>query len=151
MGHVDHAADVIPSLDLDLRPRLAWLTHYYLSMSQAVHETINMGDSPWAAVGTCTCVNSLDPLVLTTSPLTTSSSCPGGYPPRPDQAQTSQKVPESDLHDSSVPLFSMYLELAEEEDIKIAERWRADARSILVFVSPHSFLCYLIVCIDRRS
>jgi hypothetical protein len=35
----------------------------------------------------------------------------------------------------------MYLELAEEEDIKIAERWRADARSILVFVSPHDHFC----------
>ena len=35
----------------------------------------------------------------------------------------------------------MYLELAEEEDIKIAERWRADARSILVFVSALVRFC----------
>ena len=37
----------------------------------------------------------------------------------------------------------MYLKLAEEEDIKIVERWRTDARGILVFVSPHmNILCY---------
>lgn len=30
----------------------------------------------------------------------------------------------------------MYLELAEEEDKKIAESWKADADGILVFVSP---------------
>jgi hypothetical protein len=32
----------------------------------------------------------------------------------------------------------MYLEKAEEEDKKMAERWKADADSILVFVS-----CYI--------
>jgi len=70
-------------------------------------------------------------------------SCPGGCPPRPDQDQASQAVPELDFRDSSGPLFSMYLKLAEEEDIKIVERWRTDARGILVFVSPHmSILCY---------
>jgi Family of unknown function (DUF6535) len=31
----------------------------------------------------------------------------------------------------------MYLKLAEEEDYKVAEHWRADAGGILVFVSPH--------------
>lgn len=84
----------------------------------------------------------------------TSPSCPGAYPPRPEQAQTSQKASEFEPHDSSGPLFSMYLELAEEEDLTIAERWRADARSILVFVSPHIQSCttrlYALTGVHRR-
>jgi hypothetical protein len=36
----------------------------------------------------------------------------------------------------------MYLELAEEEDKKMAESWKADADGILVFVSPISCLPY---------
>jgi hypothetical protein len=36
--------------------------------------------------------------------------------------------------DSSGPIFSMYLEMAEEEDKKMAESWKADADGILVFV-----------------
>jgi len=38
--------------------------------------------------------------------------------------------------DSSTPLFSMYSKIAEEEDNKMAERWRRDADVILIFVSP---------------
>lgn len=37
--------------------------------------------------------------------------------------------------DASDPLFAMYLEIAEEEDIKMAESWQADADRILLFVS----------------
>ena len=37
--------------------------------------------------------------------------------------------------DASDPLFAMYLEMAEEEDKKMAESWQADADRILVFVS----------------
>lgn len=37
--------------------------------------------------------------------------------------------------DASGPLFTMYLEMAEEEDKKMAESWKADADRILVFVS----------------
>jgi hypothetical protein len=41
---------------------------------------------------------------------------------------------EYDFVDSSRPIFSMYLEMAEEEDKKLAESWKADAEGILVFV-----------------
>ena len=40
----------------------------------------------------------------------------------------------SDFVDSSGPIFSMYMEMAEEEDKKLAESWKADAEGILVFV-----------------
>jgi hypothetical protein len=41
---------------------------------------------------------------------------------------------ESSYTDGSGALFSMYLDRAEEEDIKAAERWKGDADGILVFV-----------------
>ena len=37
--------------------------------------------------------------------------------------------------DGSGPLFTMYLEMAGEEDKKVADSWKADADGILVFVS----------------
>lgn len=40
------------------------------------------------------------------------------------------------IWDSSVPLFSMYSKMAEEEDNEMAECWRKDADVILIFVSP---------------
>ena len=36
--------------------------------------------------------------------------------------------------DGSGPIFSMYLERADEEDRKMAENWKADAEGILIFV-----------------
>ena len=44
---------------------------------------------------------------------------------------------ESHFYDSSEPLFSMYLEKAEQEDQKMAESWKGDADEMLVFVSAH--------------
>jgi hypothetical protein len=41
---------------------------------------------------------------------------------------------ESSYTDGSGALFSMYLDRAEEEDQKAAERWKGDADGILVFV-----------------
>ena len=40
--------------------------------------------------------------------------------------------------DGSGPIFSMYLERAEEEDKKMAESWKADADGILFFVRLRS-------------
>jgi hypothetical protein len=37
--------------------------------------------------------------------------------------------------DGSEGLFSIYLDRTEDEDEKMAERWKADADGILVFVS----------------
>jgi hypothetical protein len=50
------------------------------------------------------------------------------------QNQASQPEGQSDFVDGSGPIFSMYMEMAEEEDKKLAESWKADADSILVFV-----------------
>jgi hypothetical protein len=41
---------------------------------------------------------------------------------------------ESDFVDISGPIFSMYMEMAEEEDKKMAKSWKADVEGILVFV-----------------
>ena len=50
----------------------------------------------------------------------------------------SENLPQEgfDIVDGSGPLFSLYLGMAEEEDRKMAESWKADADGILVFVSP---------------
>jgi len=45
---------------------------------------------------------------------------------------------ESGFVDGSGPLFSMYLQLAGEEDKKMTENWKGDADGILIFVSRHS-------------
>jgi len=45
---------------------------------------------------------------------------------------------ESGFVDGSGPLFSMYLQLAGEEDKKMTENWKGDADGILIFVSHHS-------------
>ena len=58
----------------------------------------------------------------------------------PWSAQNRAWQGESNFVDSSGPIFSMYLEMAEEEDKKMAESWKADAEGILVFVR-HYFLC----------
>ncbi|KAI0249972.1 hypothetical protein BJV78DRAFT_1394243, partial [Lactifluus subvellereus] len=40
--------------------------------------------------------------------------------------------------DGSGPLFSMYLEMAEKKDKEIAERWKADAKGIILFTGLFS-------------
>ena len=50
------------------------------------------------------------------------------------QDQAPQPEGRSDFIDSSGPIFSMYMEMAEEEDKKMTESWKADAEGILVFV-----------------
>jgi hypothetical protein len=65
----------------------------------------------------------------------------GQYPPQPAQNQA-PKI-ESGFIDSSGHIFSMYLGMAEEEDEKMAESWKADAEGILVFVRLYvPFLCF---------
>ena len=53
---------------------------------------------------------------------------------------------EYDFVDSFSPIFSMYLEMAEEEDKKLAESWKADAEGILVFVRLYRLL---ILCFTK--
>jgi hypothetical protein len=64
-------------------------------------------------------------------------------PPPPWSAQAQAWRGESNFVDSSGPIFSMYLEMAEEEDKKMAESWKADAEGILVFVRHNPrFPCF---------
>ena len=53
-------------------------------------------------------------------------------PPQSGQNQALRSV--SDFVDGSGPIFSMYLEMATEEDNKMVEDWKADADGILIFV-----------------
>ncbi|KAH9031450.1 hypothetical protein EDB83DRAFT_2229569, partial [Lactarius deliciosus] len=57
------------------------------------------------------------------------------YPPN---ASTQNQDGETNFSDGSEPLFSMYLERAEEEDKKKAESWQGDAEGILVFTGLFS-------------
>ncbi|KAH9011969.1 hypothetical protein EDB83DRAFT_348387 [Lactarius deliciosus] len=56
------------------------------------------------------------------------------YPPQPTQEPRGM----SNFVDGSGPIFSMYLEMATEEDKKMAEGWKADADGILIFTGLFS-------------
>ena len=46
----------------------------------------------------------------------------------------------SDFVDGSGPIFSMYLDMATEEDKKMVESWKADADGTIIFVCLYSLL-----------
>lgn len=56
-------------------------------------------------------------------------------PSNRDPPQHQMLQGESNFSDGSGHLFTMYNEMAGEEDKKMAESWKADADGILVFVS----------------
>ncbi|KAH9060700.1 hypothetical protein EDB87DRAFT_1683453 [Lactarius vividus] len=58
------------------------------------------------------------------------------YPPRSAQNQELRGV--SNFVDGSGPIFSMYSEMAAEEDKKMAEGWKVDADGILIFTGLFS-------------
>lgn len=58
-----------------------------------------------------------------------------GHRGQPQSLPTQPSQGESNFGDSSVPLFSLYSKIAEEEDNKLADRWQKDADGILIFVS----------------
>ncbi|KAH9009470.1 hypothetical protein EDB85DRAFT_1422889 [Lactarius pseudohatsudake] len=58
------------------------------------------------------------------------------YPPQ--SAPTQEPRGMSSFVDGSGPIFSMYLEMATEEDKKMAESWKADADGILIFTGLFS-------------
>ena len=62
------------------------------------------------------------------------------YPPGPQLPQNQPLSPVSDFVDGSGPIFSMYLEMATEDDKKMVEDWKADADGILIFVCLSSNL-----------
>jgi hypothetical protein len=68
----------------------------------------------------------------------------------PDQ-QSQLSHGESNLGDSSGPLFSMYSKAAEDEDNKMADRWQKDAEGILIFVSLRRVCIDLSLCITARK
>jgi hypothetical protein len=59
------------------------------------------------------------------------------YPPQSAPNQPPQGF--SNFVDGSGHIFSMYLEMAAEEDKKMAENWKADADGILIFVRATLF------------
>ncbi|KAF8257263.1 hypothetical protein EI94DRAFT_1818438 [Lactarius quietus] len=60
------------------------------------------------------------------------------YPPRPPPSAQNKTTQEADFIDGSGPIFSMYMEMATEEDKKMAEAWKADADGILIFTGLFS-------------
>ncbi|KAF8265159.1 hypothetical protein EI94DRAFT_370286 [Lactarius quietus] len=58
------------------------------------------------------------------------------YPPQ--SAQKKETQGESNFIDGSGPIFSMYMEMATEEDKKMAESWKDDADGILIFTGLFS-------------
>src|SRR6266702_1654569 len=98
-------------------------------MSRAPHEDINVtGASIGPGTGTLLQIVSI-PAVLT---LTDAPAGDYQYPPQSLQNQVPHGV--SNFVDGSGPIFSMYSEMASEEDKKMAEGWKADADGILIFV-----------------
>jgi hypothetical protein len=57
--------------------------------------------------------------------------------------QNQESRATSDFVDGSGQIFSMYLEMATEEDKKMAENWKDDADGILIFVRRYLLLLKL--------
>ena len=64
--------------------------------------------------------------------------------PYPSQSAPNQAPPGvSNYADGSGHIFSMYMEIATEEDKKMVEEWKADADGILIFVRLYPLiLCF---------
>ncbi|KAF8257194.1 hypothetical protein EI94DRAFT_1818699 [Lactarius quietus] len=60
------------------------------------------------------------------------------YPYPPQSGQNEATPRESNFIDGSGPIFSMYMEMAMEEDKKMAESWKDDADGILIFTGLFS-------------
>jgi hypothetical protein len=65
------------------------------------------------------------------------------YPPHSAQNQSLHGV--SNFVDGSGPIFSMYLEMATEDDKKTVENWKADADGILIFVRFYCLIRSLVL------
>ena len=78
------------------------------------------------------------PYTTTEVPLTSLTPHPSHLPEPPQPGQNNPPQEESGFADSSGPLFSMYLQLAGDEDKKMTENWKGDADGILIFVSCQS-------------
>jgi hypothetical protein len=121
-------------------------------MSQALNEATNLTNAGFAT-GTTSLPHDSRPTILTTftghrSLALATPIDDDHYPPL--SAPNQESKGQSDFIDGSGPIFSMYLEMAEEEDKKMAESWKADAESILVFVRIYLYPRALHGFIIRR-
>jgi len=71
------------------------------------------------------------------TPTPNSPTCIDDYLNERPLAPSRQSQGETNIGDSSGPLFTMYTRLAVEEYNKMAERWQKDAEGILIFVCLH--------------
>src|SRR6266702_6731784 len=98
-------------------------------MSRAPHEDVNVTEGGIGPrTGTLLPLGSSPPF----SPVTDAPAGDYQHPPQSAQNQASQGV--YNFVDGSGPIFSMYSEMASEEDKKMTEGWKADADGILIFV-----------------
>jgi hypothetical protein len=104
-------------------------------MSQVLHGTINESN-----VGTGTDDLPLHYSESLSTPFSPASLAQiGDDLSRPQLAQLAPNPASysaSNFVDGSGQIFSMYLEMATEEDKKMVENWKADADGILIFVRP---------------
>ena len=100
-------------------------------MSQVPHETISV---PNPEIST----DSLHAPPLSYAP----SAQIGDGHHLPQSVQNPAPNDLSNFVDGSGPIFSMYMEMATEEDKKIVENWKADADGILIFVRLSSNLIF---------
>jgi hypothetical protein len=105
-------------------------------MSQILHETINV---PNVELGTDNLLSHFSIPAILTPPSQIADD--RQYIPLSTQNQPSPNA--STFVDGSGHIFSMYLDMATEEDKKMVESWKADADGILIFVR----LYYLIPCL----
>ncbi|KAN0139101.1 hypothetical protein V8E53_003103, partial [Lactarius tabidus] len=71
------------------------------------------------------------------------------YPPQLAQNQASHRV--SNFADGSGHIFSMYSEMAAEEDKKIVENWKADADGILIFTGLFSAAVATLISVSIQD
>ncbi|KAI9434478.1 hypothetical protein H4582DRAFT_2080835 [Lactarius indigo] len=73
----------------------------------------------------------------------------GGQYPQLRQSQAPHTV--SNFVDGSGPIFSMYMEMAMEEDKKMAENWKADADGILIFTGLFSAAVVSLISVSIQD
>ena len=99
-------------------------------MSQDLPENVNITE---ADLGTS--AGSFLPLgTIFAASRSSSATATGDHQHPPQSAPTQEPQGLSNFVDGSGHIFSMYLEMATEEDKKLVEDWKADADGILIFV-----------------
>ena len=116
-------------------------------MSQAPHEAINVPNTRFVTGNSRPHDTHLRLLTYPAAQIGDYQYPLGSAPDQPSHGV-------SNFVDGSGPIFSMYLEMASEEDKKNAENWKADADGVLIFVRLYlPILCFLIhadsLIIDR--